>query len=62
MNSKNKLNNKNRFNLTISRNSILNLEEKKSLKSFTEYYREKDNNPFNYWVQNNNDNNYFNFA
>ena len=48
MNSKNKLNNKNRLNLTISRNSILNLEEKKSLKSFTEYYREKDNNPFNY--------------
>ena len=59
MNNKNKLYNKDKFNLTTSRNSILKKEENKSQKSSIEYYKDKNKNykfNFNYSVQNINDN------
>ena len=58
MNNKNKLYNKDKFNLTTSRNSILKKEENKSQKSSIEYYKDKNKNykfNFNYSVQNIND-------
>ena len=66
MNIKNRMNNKSKFNLLNSRNSLLKMEENKSQTSLEDFFGiNKNNNSkyiFNYSVSNANDNRDFDFS
>ena len=66
MNIKNRMNNKSKFNLLNSRNSLLKLEENKSQTSLEDFFGTNKNNNskyiFNYSVSNANDNRDFDFS